>query len=573
MALKLSDLDPHEVEYVGDKDTRLGNAPPPSGLKLSSLDPKDIEPMEAPVDPTTSPVTAATTGIIQGAIPFAGAIAGAGKAAMDAVTGVAGPLAPGGSLDDLAQDYRQARDSFSSDANQASKANPGIALASNVAGGLANPLFKGADTLPKVLGASALHSLGMSDADLTKGEYKQAAQDAALGAGAGAVGYGVGKAIPKAIGLGKYIGKKALGILGPSEEAINARLAGKAQAGSKNYAELADDMAGTLDDLSQQVNSSDKKAWNTLSKEPEIPKAYVTHPIEDALSKMKIQGQTIGGADKQASRVLSSLKDDLEGLGPNLSESDLKGIIQKLDRNINYDDQSAQTTNEVLKGIRHQFDEALKFRNSTYRKAMEPVSERIQVLDALKKKFGFKGNSYEGFHPDDRTASAIKNSLNENRDVTQKLLKGDDEKGIQGLKQFTGKDYLDAADDYRLSQQFENTGANGARRTVLGGVLGSVGGGMLIPGIGHTAGAAMGAGAGAMADRYGGNAAAKMIDTYVKAGNSKVFGKFAPVIKQAADKGPGALAVVSSILSKNPEFRQLMNLGPEETVNRKLGSQ
>src|SRR4051812_460372 len=84
-------------------------------------------------DTTKSPVTTMTTGLIQGAVPFASALAGAGKAGMDAITGVRGPLA-GEDLGSVVDDYRQARDSFSGDAKRAAEENPKTALAFNIAG-------------------------------------------------------------------------------------------------------------------------------------------------------------------------------------------------------------------------------------------------------------------------------------------------------------------------------------------------------------------------------------------------------------------------------------------------------
>lgn len=511
-----------------------------------------------------SPVTAATTGLIQGAVPFAGAIAGAGKTAMDAITGVRGPLAPGGKLEDLAEDYRQARDSFTGDAKIAAEANPGIALASNVAGGLANPLFKGADTLPKAIAGSAAQAAGMSDADLTKGELRDTAIDAGIGAGAGALGYGVGKAIPKLWEGTKYFGKKALTNLGPSGEAIEARLAGKAQDAAKSYPQLAEDMGATLKDLGKQTSELDTAAWNTLSTEPEIPKMTITHALDDELSNLGIQGKTIGATDKQVSRVLNGLKNDLNQLSDHMSESDLKGIIKKLDDNINWDDQSQNKLNDVLEGIRTRFDQALKFRNPRYKKAMDPVAERTALLNDLKRQFNFKGVPGEGMVPTDTTAGKIQSSLRENKAVTQG--------NLEKLKNFSGKDYSDSANDYRLSQQFQKTGAQGSKRTNIGAAIGAGVGGLTGGFVGAGAGASIGSLAGGAMDAYGGKVAGKLIDGYLKAGNSAAFGKFAPVIKQAAEKGPAALAMMSAILSKNPEFRKQMNLEEGDLQDRRLGS-
>src|SRR5690349_1825063 len=120
-------------------------------------------------EPEDTTAKAVSTGLIAGANPFSATLGGIGKAAADAITGVRGPLG-GGSLSDVLDDYREARDSVKQDTEGAAKEHPYIAGASNIAGGLANPLFQGANTLGKALGAGAIQGLGQGDADLTKGE-------------------------------------------------------------------------------------------------------------------------------------------------------------------------------------------------------------------------------------------------------------------------------------------------------------------------------------------------------------------------------------------------------------------
>lgn len=563
MPLKLSELNPKEVETVGDVESTLGRKP--TGPKLSDFHPEDIEAYEPPVPANQSPITAATTGIMQGAVPFASAIAGAGKTAMDAITGVRGPLA-GGSLDDLVKDYRQARDSFQADAKTSAEANPATSFAGNIAGGLTNPLFQGATSLPKLAGAGAVQGLGVSEADLTKGELKDAAIDTGLGALGGGLGYGAGKLAGWIGGLGKKAGKKALTLFGPHEEAINARAAGKAQPNAKNYATLAEDMGATLRSLGEETQALDQEAWNTLSHEADIPKGYVVEPLNDALEKLTLQGKTIGKTDKQVQSALLELKGDLEQLGEGLSERDLKAIIRKMDDNINWDDQSADKLNTTLEKIRNQYDQSLKFKNKSYKDAMAPVAERTGLLKDLRRQFNFRNTPGEGLLPTDTTASKIQTSLRDTKAITQE--------NLAKLKELTGQDYPALVKDYQLSQQFDKTAPNGSRRTALGAAVGGFLGHTLLPGLGIPGGAAAGAGAGAVLDRYGGAAVGSLLDSYVKAGNSQAFGKFAPVIEQAVKRGPEATAILGSILATNPEFKKILQ-GPGQEVpigNRMLGS-
>ncbi len=505
------------------------------------------------VEPKTSAVTAGATGLIQSAVPFASALAGAGRAGMNAITGVTGPLA-GGSMSDIADDYRGARDQFVNDTKTAEKAHPGASFAGNLAGGFANPLFKAA-SLPGMLGAGAVQALGQSDVDLTQPNshsLKDLGKDALAGVAGAGMGYGVGKAIaPLAGALGKGT-KKFLTALGPSEEAINARLAGNAQDNSPNYSHIADSMSETLKGLKDQIASKAKIATETLSTEPSIPRPYVTAALEKAKGDLHIQGQLLGPTDKAAANTIDGFKEDLQKLPEQLSERDLKTLIQKMDDNINWADQSKDKENNILKGLRSSFDQTLKFQNPQYKEAMEPVAARLGLLNDLQKRFNFKHVPGEGLQPTDTTATKLQTSLRDNKAVTQDSL--------DQLKGFTGDDFSQKAKDFQLANQFENTGPNGSRRTVLGGAIGGALGHMAVPGIGTTMGSAIGAGVGATLDRYGGQAAGKLIDAYVKAGNTAALGKFAPAIREAAAQGPQALAVTGSVLSQNPEFRKLIGL-------------
>ncbi len=559
------------------EEVKIGNnSPPPPKFDWDAFD-------HAPgTDPKTSGVTAATTGLIQGAVPFASAIAGAGKAGMDAITGVRGPLA-GGSLGDLVDDYREGRDSFANDAKSSGEAHPAISVASNIAGGVANPLFQfgapakpalagraafaGMDTaapvatniLPKLVGAGAVQALGNSDADLTKGEFKEAGIDSGAGALGGLAGYGVGKLFPAVTAGAKWAGKKALTNLGPSGEAIAARLQGKAQDAARSYPQLAEDLGAAHRKLSEDTGKLSDAAWETLSSEPSIKPEYAQNALDESIKGMKLKdGKTVGSASKSAVKTLESIKGDITGIteGGSLSEKDLKGLIQKLDENINWDDQSQNVTNDALETARRKLDEILKFQNPSYKTAMQPVAERTENLQKMRRLFSLQDVNGQGIQPTDATAGKIKSSLNENKAVTQDFL--------DKFKKFTGQDFEGAAKDYQLSQQFAEKGPQASsKKTNIGIGVGAAVGSLFGP-LGATAGAGIGGIAGGTADAYGGRVAAKIIDGYLKAGNSAALGSFAPVLKAAAAKGPEALAVTSSILSKDPHFRQVLG-----TVGRK----
>ncbi len=175
-------------------------------------------------DPTLDPATAAASGLIQGGtLGFGDEIGAAGKAAMNAITGVTGPLG-GGSLSDIGEDYARNRDQLRSEFQKSAQANPKTALAANIAGSIANPIntmipnvsagkglgsaIANAGTQGAAVGA--VQGVGSSDSNNIGG----IARDAALSTGVGALGGGVGGALAygaekAAPVVGKWLGNKA----------------------------------------------------------------------------------------------------------------------------------------------------------------------------------------------------------------------------------------------------------------------------------------------------------------------------------------------------------------------------
>lgn len=453
------------------------------------------------------------------------------------------------------ESYEHARDEERGLNAKAEKQNPKTYFASGLAGAVANPISRVASTLKGAVGTGALQGLGGSDEDLSEEKLPDLAKDVAMGAAFGAGGYGVGKAIPKAAQAVGWAGKKALTNFGPSAEAIEARLAGKAQDSAKSFSKLAEDMAGTVKGLGKRTKDMSDAAVDVLTAEQNIPKQTVTSVLDDAIGGIGVQGKAIGPVEKRTQAVLNELKNDLDQLDDNVSEKDLKAIIKKMDDNINWDDQTAQPLNRSLQKIRTAIDQSLKFRNPAYKQAMKPVSNQTRLIEVLKRKFNLQGepgvslDKTPNLVPTDTTATKIQTALRENKDVT--------ERELRKLAELTGKDYSALAKDYQLSKQFQvKSPSASSKKTNIGGAAGAGVGALLGGPLGAAGGAAVGASAGGAMDAFGGKVAAKLIDSYVKAGNTAAFGKFKPAIDAAVKKGPEALAILGAMLSKDPEFRK-----------------
>ncbi len=174
--MNLSDVDPSDIQLVSPPPQA---APAAGALKLSDVDPSDIQMVGQSGSPSVSPVTAAATGVI-GGVPLAKQVGAIGGTAMDAITGVAGPLG-GGSIQDLIDDYKGRHEKLQSDFAKAAAAHPAISAAGNVAGGVASLGLAGPAAMSSGGLAATGAAQGLDNSDLTK--PGQALTNAATGAG------------------------------------------------------------------------------------------------------------------------------------------------------------------------------------------------------------------------------------------------------------------------------------------------------------------------------------------------------------------------------------------------------
>jgi hypothetical protein len=519
---------------------------------LRELDQQDFDPDQFLRETSEKPgkLESLARGGIQGAtLGFADELAGGGEALYDKLRG--NPQA----ILDL---YRQHRDESRQNFEAAREANPKSFLAGEFVGS-APAAFAPGSGIAKAAALGAATGFGASNADITQREIARAALDTGIGGTVGAGAHKLGEVIaPKVLALIDS-GRSALGtgakkaisaVLGPSEEAIEARLAGGAKDDAASYPELAEKMKDSLARLREQIADGDKNAWNKLNPYSEqnfggIDKEVLNREVDDVRRKLRINGNIVGHADTQAESILQKLTGDIDQFGEGISQQDLKGIVQRLDDNINWDNPGSNATNQALTRVRASFSTILKD-NPEYSEAMDPVAKKTALMNDIKRLFNFKNEPGEGLVPTDTTASKIKTSLSENKAITQEKL--------EALKSYTGDDYVKAAKDYDLSREFQGGHANGSRRVNLAGILGAS-----LGSLGGTPGAVVGAGAGGMLgahlDKEGGVYAGKLIDWYVKH-QPQALGKFAQPLVEAASRGPSALAATHFVLQKtSPEYR------------------
>lgn len=197
--------------------------------------------------------------------------------------------------------YRDARDGNRAQLAVDRQQHGGAALAGNVAGSLVlGGATPGAGTYAQATGLGAATGLGMSEADLTRGDVGGAALDTAIGAGLGAVGKAVGDRV--AAGVGR--------IAAPIRDYL-LRRSGEGIAAAEELAEAqAKDLVGkNVQQARSAAGSAASRARNTIENIegislPEGPSRTVGEAkamlyeqldaVDDALERAIAQARAMG---------------------------------------------------------------------------------------------------------------------------------------------------------------------------------------------------------------------------------------------------------------------------------------
>lgn len=511
------------------------------------------------VEPDVSEIESALRGIASGAsLGFSDEITGALESAF------------------TDKSYEQARNESRQNYKQAQDANPYAYGAGQIGGAIGTAFVPGLGqmNLAKAAALGATQALGDSEAEDIKG----LATDVALGGTIGAATHGV---MEKVVGpalkygankiskmvpddVGEFVSKKiGRGFFGVDEKATENYLRNP-EAVNKAYSlgEIADSVLNKADD-SSALNELRKKsselsndAWKTLSERSGLNKFDVLDSIDqyiaDPKSGLKIDGVTIGNAQDIALKKLTGLQKQIEQLsGSQISESNLKRIIQSLDENINWNNPEAGPTNDAYRTLRTFIDQRLKTQNEGYKRAMEKVEDVTKASEEVKSVFQNRLNpeNYDKFN------KAVKNLAN--KDELSSANRATDK-----IKEHTGYDLRKDIVDSWTKSQFEKGDINGSRKTLLGTVIGGSAGSLAGGPVGGAIGSSAGSAAGFTADRFSGPIFKKFLDGQINAGqfiatHGSKLGKYAKVLSDASQRGPQALTATHFILaSRDANYRQ-----------------
>lgn len=482
-------------------------------------------------------------------------------------------------FNDFVDNYQKHRDESRKKYKEAEEANPNSYLAGQVAGGIGSALVM-PTSAPTLVGRAA-QAAGMG-AVMGYGANEnrdELLKDMALNASIGAV------SVPVVEGA-SALAKKGLQKAGQFVDETLTPKVGKALFGvderaTQNYlknpdavnkapelGELADMVLSQADDgsvinqMKKKVSGLSSEGWDELSKSTNINKHDLL-ALGDDFAQGVLKGKdgtftrtSATGADKKALEAIYKELDNIQvAYGDNLSEEDLKSIIQSL-QNMSYG--SDTFTADKLKQLSGVFNESLKSGNNQYANVMAKTQDATKALDQVKSIFQNR-QTPENY---DKFTKAVKNLVNKDELSAAN-------QAVEKIKKHTGYDLGEDITNAWSKSQFEKGDINGSRNTLFGTVLGGSAGSLLGP-AGGVIGGAIGSAVGRGVDKYAGPIFKKMLDGRISAGEfseslAPILGKFSQPLMSAIERGPAAISSTHFLLmSNNPEYRQMIKKMDEE---------
>ena len=459
--------------------------------------------------PESSKVTAVAAGLAN-PIGFADEMSALGSTAMNAITGMSGPLdGKGGTVQDLVDEYHQKRDEMRGILDKIQKSNPKTYMAARLASGVATGGMGAApETLGQAVGQGVAlggaGGLGESNADLTNGEYKKAAIDtakgAAFGGGAGAIGYGIGKTISS------LANGEAAKALKSSAEKNAVKATGATGKQISNF----DDNAGR--ELLDRGIVKFGDAPKNIAKKADKAVSDAEQGIESTLKSLDEKGVTVNTED-----VIGNLNAKIAELKKDPSQAD---IVRKL-----------QTMVDDIKSTG------------------EP-NPLISAAENTKRGYNRMAKNWQ----DPEKGQAGKAAYRAYRDAVEQAAESSDPAISQTFK--------DAKKTYGLMSPIQEAAerrASTLQQSPLGGLgdISAAGAGALKGGL---VGAALApvarriisprmASSIAVTEDAIANALQKMPDA---------FGKYAPMLQEAANRGAKAFAETNALLKKDPKYLEII---------------
>lgn len=489
---------------------------------------------------------------------------------------------------DFKKAYKDVRDQERSENKEAQKNSPGLYMAGEVAGSIASSVVGGAlakgsqlansSNAAKAIAGGLASGAGLSDAN----NAQDLITDTLVGGALAGTASRAAEYAPKLIAKGfekiksggvNAIKKAGKAISGLPDEYIDDYLKNADEINNAlGLEDLVDEVKDGYTQLLDRASKLDANAWQTLSTNGAYKKAKILSAGDDLVNKLLggnkqnlTRSSGVGETKKVIEAIRSEISNIAEAYGDDLSEADLKSIIQDLQK-IAYSYEGNPKYQPAAIGLRQlsgTFNSILKSGNKAYAAAMEPVEKIAKDIARMEKHFINKSNL-------DDAAKATSSIKQMKQNVLNAANKPELFKAARSLEKEVGVPLNREVKNLATKEAFQGGRPNGSRNTLMGALAGRAITGVIGAGAGALAGDEMGALAGGAAGFGLDRSAPKIIKKIIDGGRltsnmATKLGRFAKPLADAVAKGPQSVAVTHYILSQNPDYLRLLDESGRES--------
>jgi hypothetical protein len=226
---------------------------------------------------------------------------------------------------------------------------------------------------------------------------------------------GAAKAAGNALSTLSGVGTPELETVMSNPAAVNA---------AKTFPQVAEDVAGSMNKLTEHIGSLESAANATLDASKSIPVSTMTDAIEAQIKAIKMADVTTP-AMENTEKVLQGMLDKIKNKGT-MTQPEVAKWVKSVQGKVNWNDPLGSELNEALTHVQSAVNDALKTANPEYATATENFANAVNLKNDLGKAMGVsKEAGLAGkFSPENVSVAKLKGLLNPDSAVATKKMLG-----------------------------------------------------------------------------------------------------------------------------------------------------
>ncbi|MHB8484058.1 MAG: hypothetical protein ACYDBV_15280, partial [Nitrospiria bacterium] len=209
---------------------------------------------------------------------------------------------------------------------------------------------------------------------------------------------------------------------------------------SENLTGMVGDVHDAIGALKDKVVQGSNDAYSILDKsQGSVETAPLVNLLQDHADSLKVNGVPTSKSASQAVNEIEEMQGRLKQMGPSLSLSQSKQILQGLDKDINWQNSPggfAPQSDQAFQEMRGNLDAKVKMQSPEYRQQMQEVARQTKIL----------GQANDAFGTPEKAISNLNNLTSQRGQAIHMPL-------LQSLESETGANLSARANNYLLKQR------------------------------------------------------------------------------------------------------------------------